>query len=51
MTTSKIGGNRMNKTKIERYMPMILSFKGKAESYGLKDKAKLANDLLKDYSS
>ena len=38
----------MNKTKIERYMPMILSFKGKAESYGLKDKAKLANDLLKE---
>ena len=27
----------MSKTKIEKYMPMILSFKEKAKSYGLKD--------------
>lgn len=38
----------MNKTKCERYMPMISSFKNKAKSYGLKDKVKLANDLLKE---
>ena len=38
----------MSKTKIEKYMPMILSFKEKAKSYGLKDEEKLANELLKE---
>lgn len=38
----------MNKTKYERYMPMILSFKKRAKSYGLDDKVKLADDLLKE---
>lgn len=38
----------MNKTKYEKYMPMILSYKSKAKSYGLKEKVKLADDLLKE---
>ena len=38
----------MSKTKIEKYMPMILSYRDKAKSYGLKDEEKLANELLKE---
>ena len=38
----------MNKTKIERYTAMILSFRDKAEVYGLKAKVELADNLLKE---
>ena len=38
----------MNKTKLEKYMPMILAYRDKAKSLGCTNEAKLADELLKE---